>query len=48
MQVLDRQVKTFGLHSENDQEEWEVFYRELEGQGQCVKMINLVEMCTSS
>lgn len=34
VQILDCQVKTFGLRSENDEESRMVFYREVEGQGQ--------------
>lgn len=33
VQILDCQVKTLGLRSENDGELWMGFYREIEGQG---------------
>lgn len=48
VQILDWQVKAFGLLSENDEESWMVFYREVEGQGQYVRMITLIKMCTIS
>lgn len=47
MQVLECQVQAFGLRSENDEESWEAFYREAE-EGQYVRMINQIKMCTVS
>lgn len=44
MQILDCQVKTLGLRSENDGESWMGFYREVEGQGQYVRMITLIKI----
>lgn len=48
VQILVCQVKTLGVGSENDEESWIGFYREVEGQGQYVRMSTLIKICTIS